>query len=251
MLIAPSGDSITIALNRHAQDLLSLVEQHASATHPFFDYLRNHQLSAKQAAGLLRNYDAHATVLRRLLLKAATAMPEAAVTYILENVRNEYGNGQPEGRHQLQLKSLAEQAGVTPEAFARAPIEPGVRQYIQEIVPLYTACKKRMPKGLYRPAVTAGAITATELMALEEFRAMQLAFRQKALTEHVWFDHVNVEAEHAFESLSLALFFVNHNQSSGLDSLRYGMLGVLDANCRLYDGLLKAVQHTDPLDRES
>ncbi len=248
-MIVAGGDCKTIAPDSHAQGLLSLAAQHACSRHPLFEYLRNHQVNEKQAAGLLRNYDAHATVLRRLLLRAATVMPEAAVTYILENVRNEYGNGHPQGRHQLQLKNLAEQAGVTPEGFARTPIEAGVRAYIQEIVPFYTASPKRIPKGLYRPAVTAGAITATELMALEEFRAMQQAFVQKRLTEHVWFDHVNVEAEHAGESLSLALFFVD--REGGLDSVRYGMLGVLDANCLLYDGLLDAMKQAAERSAES
>jgi hypothetical protein len=224
------------------EHLSGLASQHACSRHPLFDYLRTNSLRREQAAALLRNYDAHATVLRRLLLKAATIMPEPAVTFILENVRNEYGNGQPERRHQLQLKSLAEAAGVTNDIFENVPIALGVREYIRRVVPLYSGLANAqglIARGIYRPAVAAGAITATEVMALEEFRAMQSAFRHAGLADHIWFDHVNVEAEHADESLALALFFVEHH--GALDSVVLGMSSVLDANCLLYDGLLHSI----------
>ncbi|HNN64060.1 MAG TPA: hypothetical protein PKH78_13505, partial [Candidatus Obscuribacter sp.] len=77
--------------------LQAIVAEHPCFKHEMFDRLsslaKTGSLSLKQVASLLKNYDAHASHLRRLLLKAATIMPEEAVGFILENVRNEYGNG--------------------------------------------------------------------------------------------------------------------------------------------------------------
>src|SRR5262245_58694831 len=72
--------------------LKSLAGSHDCAQHPLFARLDACEPTPARIAGLLRNYDAHAGVLRRLLLKAAAIMPEKACGYILENVRNEYGN---------------------------------------------------------------------------------------------------------------------------------------------------------------
>lgn len=74
------------------------VAAHPAWSHPLFARLAQaasveHMLDAQTLGHFLRNYDAHASHLRRLLLSAATLMPEKAVGYILENVRNEYGNG--------------------------------------------------------------------------------------------------------------------------------------------------------------
>src|SRR5437016_2291594 len=76
-------------------DLRGLAQSHLCWSHPLFARLEGARLTTEQCAALLRNYDEHAGALRRLLLKAATIMPEEAVTYVLENVRNEYGNGNP------------------------------------------------------------------------------------------------------------------------------------------------------------
>jgi hypothetical protein len=225
--------------------LLDGCSQHACARHELFDTLRVCNITAGQSSAMLKNYDAHATVLRRLLLKAASIMPEEAAGYILENVRNEYGNGNPAWRHQLQLKELAKCAGASAEQFAGEPIQPGVREYIRRIVPLYFPIRAiGLPNGLYRPAVAAGAITATEVMALEEFRAMQHAYRHLGLADHIWFDHVNVEAEHSDESLALALHFIERHGAQ--EAVMFGMQSVLDANVRLYDGLLSALKMMKP-----
>jgi pyrroloquinoline quinone (PQQ) biosynthesis protein C len=219
-------------------ELRALATSHACAQHPLFERLHNDKLSLRQLGALLRNYDAHASVLRRLLLHAATIMPEEAVGYILENVRNEYGNGDPSGRHQLQLRDLATIAGIPIEEFMSIKIEDGVRDYVKQVVPLYEA-SLTVPPGCYRPAISAGAITATEILAMEEFKAMQKAFAHYNLAHHEWFDHVSMEAEHANESLALALYFIE--RKNALESVRFGMNGMLQANCRLYDGFLNAL----------
>lgn len=222
----------------HKQRLLATARDHACSSHPLFSYLETAELSVNQCAALLRNYDAHAGVLRRMLLHAAALMPERAVGFILENVRNEYGNGNQEHRHQLQLLSLATLVGVDQEVFDSVRIQPGVRSYIKSVVNYYKPTGKQHPKSLMRPAIAAGAITATEILALEEFRAMQKAFTKHGLADHIWFDHVNVEAEHTDESLALALFFIEvHNAS---EAVYFGLNAVLEANCSLYDGLLAA-----------
>jgi pyrroloquinoline quinone (PQQ) biosynthesis protein C len=226
-------------LATHQQTILALAQEHACARHPLFAYLQTASLTVNQCAALLRNYDAHATVLRRLLLRAASIMPEKAVGFILENVRNEYGNGRPEHRHQLQLLSLATAVGVDPAAFAGCKIEPGVREYLNVVVKHYYPIGKHgFAAGLLRPAITAGAVTATEIFALEEFRAMQQAFARHGQGDHIWFDHVNVEIEHTDESLALAMFFIEEHQAA--DAVYFGLRAVLEANCKLYDGLLTA-----------
>lgn len=215
-----------------------LALNHACAKHPLFDYLRTETLSVMQVAALLRNYDAHAAVLRRLLLKAAALMPEAAVGFILENVRNEYGNGDYSKAHQWQLKDLAIQAGVTDDAFRQAKIEAGTKKFIQIATRFYDP-KPSTAAGHLRAAVSAGAITATEILALEEFKALQVAFSQFDLQNHIWFDHVNVEAEHTDESIQLAEYFIaKHNATNAVE---YGLRGVLDGNVWLYDGLLSSL----------
>src|SRR5579885_494292 len=139
---------------------------HPCASHPLFQFLKTETLTCAQVAALLHNYDAHATALRRLLLKAATIMPEEAVTYVLENVRNEYGNGNPDHRHQLQLLDLAYQAGVTPAELEACRLEPGVRDYISRVNSLYFPQSDYEENQLHAAATAGGAITATELLAL-------------------------------------------------------------------------------------
>ncbi|HEY9678146.1 MAG TPA: iron-containing redox enzyme family protein [Drouetiella sp.] len=215
-----------------------LALKHACASHPLFAYLHNQKLNLRQVAAMLRNYDAHASVLRRLLLKAVVLMPEPAVGFILENVRNEYGNGDFSKAHQWQLKDLAQQTGITDDEFNSARIEPGIRKFIQQASKFYDP-KPATSAGFLKAAVSAGAITATEILALEEFKALQIAFRQFNLQHHIWFDHVAVEAEHTDESIQLADYFINkHNAQSAVE---HGLNGVLDANVYLYDGLLSAM----------
>lgn len=223
---------------RTSERIKSLALNHSCARHPLFERLRKDRFDLPQVAALLRNYDAHASVLRRLLLKAATLMPEPAVGFILENVRNEYGNGDYNKAHQWQLKDLALQAGVTDDAFKAAKIEPGTKKFIQT-VPRYYDPKPASAAGFMRAAVSAGAITATEILALEEFKALQTAFGQFGLEHHIWFDHVRVEAEHTDESIQLAEYFID--QHNAVRAVEYGLNGVLEANVYLYDGLLSAV----------
>ena len=85
-----------------------LILDHPVASHPWFEHMRTGQVehTPGQLLNLLLNYDAHATLLRRLLLEAATLMPEPAVGFILENVRNEYGNGDYARAHQGQLLEI-------------------------------------------------------------------------------------------------------------------------------------------------
>lgn len=240
-MTASVGSAVSRKLQMHKQKLLDCARDHECARHPLFDALAQIELSVNQCGALLRNYDAHAAVLRRLLLRAATIMPEKAVGFILENVRNEYGNGKQEHRHELQLLDLAHCAGVSRALFDGAQIQQGVRDYLKTVVEFYNP-RGQFPERFFRPAIAAGAITATEILALEEFRAMQKAFARRNLQNHVWFDHVNVEAEHTDESLALALFFIEEYQQD--EAVYFGLNGVLDANCRLYDGLLAALHAT-------
>lgn len=212
--------------------------EHPCAKHPLFDYLDRTKLSRENALRFLANYDAHASLLRRLLLKAATIMPEEAVGYILENVRNEYGNGNPDHRHQLQLHDLALRVGVTPEELASTPLESGVEKYMIEVPKFYFPDSTGTGSSLLSPAVSAGAITATEIMAIEEFRHMQNSFAFHSLDQHIWFDHVTVEVEHSEDSVALAVFFAD--TEDGAESVLHGLNAVLDANVHLYDGLLQA-----------
>lgn len=245
--------------------LQGLIDSHPVSKHPLFDRLREGTLSRAQAVRLLSNYDAHAGLLRRLLLSAAAAMPEPAVGFVLENVRNEYGNGNYTLCHENLLADLMELVGhdgeppaldmasvelrlslkeknVRPEANSQEPLEDGVREYISKIPFIYSPGKSAVDSetAYYKPAITAGAITATEIMALVEFQTMQEAFRPFGLADHPWFDHVNVESEHSEESLALAGFFIVNHQAK--DAVEYGLLETLDLNICLYDGLLSAIQ---------
>lgn len=231
-----SAQALDYVVDSAKENLLALAYSHDCATHPLFAALEERHLEEHQVAALLRNYDAHASVLRRLLLKAATIMPESAVGYVLENVRNEYGNGDYAGNHQAQLQDVAWQSGVKPEAYKKARIEPAVKSFIKAVGKFYTGADCGSESGLLRPAIAAGAITATELLAVKEFRALQLAFSRFGLEHHIWFHHVTIEEEHSDESLALALHFIEHNHAYG--SVVHGMNGVLQANLSLYDGLL-------------
>jgi len=220
-----------------ANSLAERALKHACARHRLFERLAGATLSPEQLVRLLVNYGAHAALLRRLLLKAAAAMPEKAVGFVLENVRNEYGNGQWSRSHGLQVLDLI---AILKERFAIpesrcSGIEDGVKLYMRSVVAWYLPPSL---SGLYRPAVTAGAITATEIMAIEEFAAMQKAFALYGLADHIWFDHVVVEAEHADESLALVQYFLPKHQTS----VEHGLAGVLEANLHLYDGLLSAIE---------
>lgn len=90
-----------------------------------------------------------------------------------------------------------------------------------------------------RAAISAGAITATEILAIREFEYLQMAFAKLGLADHVWFDHVTIEAEHSDESLALALYFAE--KQDALHSVEAGFRGILAANMRLYDGLLATI----------
>ena len=125
------------------------------------------------------------------------------------------------------------------EQFAKCKIEAGVRDYIKQIIPFYLPAQQRDSSALYRPAIAAGAIAATEIMSMHEFRAMQVAFQSLALSDHIWFDHVTWEAQHTEESLALSLYFINEHDARA--SVELGMSGVLAATSRLYDGLLSAM----------
>ncbi len=219
--------------------LKKLAAEHRCSSHPLFAALDAIALSRSQVARLLRNYDAHAAVLRRLLLKAATLMPEEAVGFILENVRNEYGNGNPSNRHELQLLDVVRSAGVSKKEFQSVLVQPGVKDYIRTVTPLYYPLHKSCPSGYLRAAISAGAVTATEMLAIREFESMQRAFSVLGLAHHIWFNHVTVEIEHCDESLDLALHFIERYDS--LEAVEFGMRGVLDANVRLYDGLLASL----------
>jgi len=238
MSLCSAPDVAVLASNQGAR-LQSAALKHRCAAHPFFSYLQDCHLNRAQVAALLKNYDAHASVLRRLLLKAATIMPDEAVGYILENVRNEYGNGSVENRHQLQLKDLASRAGVSDKEWASVSIESGVRSFIKKATSLYYPLKHKGASSYYKPAIAAGAITATEILALEEFRAMLKPFSKLGLADHVWFDHLLVEQEHTQESLDLASYF--SKDSKALAAVRYGFESMLAATVDLYDGLLSAL----------
>lgn len=219
--------------------LLALAAEHPCSRHPLFEALENTKLTIRQAGRLLKNYDAHASVLRRLLLKAATFMPEAAVGYVLENVRNEYGNGDYSKNHQFQLQDVAWRTGVSKHDYAVIPVESGIKRFITEATFYYSPGCGSLPEGMMKAAVAAGAITATEILAIKEFRQLQHAFRAFELEHHIWFHHVAIEEEHTDESLALALYFIEHHHAD--DSVEYGLRGVLDANMFLYDGLLTCI----------
>lgn len=219
--------------------ILEIAARHPCSHHELFSALERVCLSVSAAGKLLANYDAHASVLRRLLLRAATIMPEPAVGFILENVRNEYGNGTYHRNHQAQLRDLAAKVGVCSTQFESFRPEDGVRTFIKQATQYYFPRAGSCPQKLYKPAVAAGAITATELLAIREFVFLQKAFKALGQEHHIWFNHVSIEEEHSGESLALALYFQESNQA--VESVVYGLTGVLDANLHLYDGLLNAI----------
>jgi hypothetical protein len=231
--------------------LLDAARNHACAKHDFFQVVRSIKMTPRRAGALLRNYDAHASVLRRLLIKAASIMPETAVGFVLENVRTEFGSGNVEDRHQLQLIDVALKTGITLTEFEAFAIQPGIKSFIKAVTPFYYPVQKSH-KGIFgkhnRGAISAGAITATEILAIEEFKALQIAFEQFDLQNHIWFDHVTVEVDHTAESLALATYFMKaskeqHLSESHSEAVMLGLKGVLDANISLYDGLLEALRH--------
>ncbi|HEY9785083.1 MAG TPA: iron-containing redox enzyme family protein [Candidatus Obscuribacterales bacterium] len=224
---------------RSSQHLKDIARNHACFRHELFDKLTHTEPQRQQIARLLKNYDAHASYLRRLLLRSASIMPEKAVGFILENVRNEYGNGDAEKRHQLQLQDLARVSGVSALEFKNARIEPGIKRFISRAAQLYYPVHADFPAQMRRPAIAAGAITATEILAIEEFRCMQQFFAHLGLANHVWFDHIAIEVEHSEESLAIALYFCNEEDAA--PSVEYGLRQMLDNNINLYDGLCEAL----------
>lgn len=227
--------------------ITQFAQAHPAFEHPLFERLRQGAFSCEKLGKLLKNYDAHASQLRRLLLKVATIMPEQAVGLILENVRNEYGNGCEADRHQLQLQSLAWALDISVEQYKQFAVEAEVRKFIKDVTPLYfplaanycseIISSKSLPKTILRKAaIAAGAVTATELMAVEEFKALQITFGHYGLQEHIWFDHVQVECEHSDESVALAIYFIE--KYDDFEAVQFGLQGVLDANLHLYNGLL-------------
>lgn len=236
------ADSLTAyasMADKISTELRLLADEHPCSSHPLFSYLRKVNSKKKQLAGLLRNYDAHATVLRRFLLRAASVMPEEAVPLILENVRNEYGNGVYARNHQDQLRDLAWKSGITQDEYFDISIQPGVKTFIKMATNYYCPRRGNYPRHMKAAAIISGAITATELLAIKEFCTMQEAFAKHSLQNHHWFHHVSIELEHSDESLELALYF---NRLGAAESVEYGMKGILDANIHLYDGLLAAMQ---------
>lgn len=224
------------ATTSFATRLMAIAQEHACAGHPLFDALAKFEtepMTVEQGGRLLFNYDVHASHLRRLLLKAATIMPECAVGFILENVRNEYGNGRVDDRHQLQLQDLAFSIGVGKEAYKHYLVQPGIKKFIAAVTEYYYPAQGGKRR---RAAVAAGAITATEILAMQEFVFLQRAFSPLGQKHHIWFNHVEVECEHTSESLDLALFFQER------EDVEYGLKGVLDANLHLYDGLLASLE---------
>lgn len=167
-------------------------------------------------------------------------MPEPAVGYVLENVRNEYGNGNYHDNHAQQLKEVALGAGCSETEFAALPVMPGIKKFLRTVGRYYYPVRQPGFTGLLKPAIAAGAITATELLAVEEFRAMHVAFSRIDCGHHIWFNHVLLEQEHTNESMALAVFFARNRDA--MESVQVGMSGVLDANMHLYDGLFAALK---------
>ncbi len=225
--------------NEICAHLRAIAERHPCSSHPLFDYLEKNELSNRQVAALLRNYDAHASVLRRFLLNAAAIMPEFAVPFVLENVRNEYGNGDYSKNHQDQLRDLVWASGISRDEYFSCKIEKGVSDFLRDAAKFYSPRRHNLG-GKFKPAaVVAGAISATEILAIKEFAFIQKPFFKRGLEHHIWFHHVFIEAEHTDESLELALCFMD--SANGMKSVEHGLNGVLDANLHLYDGLLSSL----------
>ena len=154
-------------------------------------------------------------------------------------------------RHQLQLVDVALKTGISLSEFESFSIQPGIKRFIKAVTPFYYPMQKSH-RGTFgkhnRGAIAAGAITATEILAIEEFKALQIAFEQFGLQNHIWFDHVTVEADHTAESLALATYFmqaspIHRTSETHTEAVMIGLNGVLDANISLYDGLLEALRH--------
>lgn len=221
------------------EELRVLAAAHPCSSHRLFDVLESVTMDLGQVASLLRNYDAHASVLRRYLLRAAAIMPEEAVPLVLENVRNEYGNGDYQRNHQGQLRDLAYKCGLQESVYMAARIEDGIKRFIKEAMRFYCPKRSYFLEHLKMPAIVAGAITATEILAVKEFAMLQKAFAHLGLAEHHWFHHVTIEEEHRDESVALAIYFTE--KYSAFESVKVGLMGVLDANVHLYDGLLSSL----------
>lgn len=223
----------------YGESLRLFAASHPCSEHRLFEMLETAKLSVPKSARLLRNYDAHASVLRRYLLRAAAIMPEPAVPLVLENVRNEYGNGDYSKNHQDQLRDLAWKSGVSRAVFFDVPVNPGIKSFIKSARLFYCPKKGLHSAGLLLPAIVAGAITATEILAVKEFAALQKAYASLGLAEHHWFHHVTIEQEHRDESVALAKYFQEKHDAA--KSVEFGLKGILDANIYLYDGLLAAL----------
>ena len=219
--------------------LRSIAAEHPCSHHRLFGELESVRLTVAQSTCLLRNYDAHASVLRRYLLRAAAIMPEEAVPLVLENVRNEYGNGDYSKNHQDQLRDLAYKCGVSKTTFLQAKVESGIKAFIKDARRFYCPKKGLHDSTLKIPAIVAGAITATEILAVKEFSFLQKAYRSLNLDRHHWFHHVTIELEHQDESVALAKYFQERHDAA--NSVEFGLKGILDANIHLYDGLLAAL----------
>ena len=238
-----------MAVNSVAKDkvghLKSLILEHPCANHEWFKLMEETQIRPEKLVRFLINYDVHATLLRRLLLKAACIMPEPAVGYILENVRTEYGSGDYKKAHQLQLldllKTLAIKFNIQVEGEVKKVSE-GVRQYLNEIPAFYIPDEESTDgvNTFEAQAISAGAIGATELLAMKEFSSMKRAFDVYSLGDHIWFDHVRHEKEHAEDSFDLIKYFLQLDESN-TESIELGIGGVLMCNTSLYDGFLEAL----------
>ncbi len=222
------------------QRLLADARAHACFHHPLFEFLRSRRLNQDQVLGLLSNYDAHACVLRRLLLKAATLMPEPAVGFVLENVRNEYGNGDYTKNHRQQLLDVATACGISNRSMEMAAVAAGVTRFIEAAPLYYYPADGSTRDQLRAAAISAGAITATELLAVEEFAAMHVAFEKLGVGHLKWFEHVTIERDHMEDSCALAIYFASRHDLS--DAVVQGFHGILNANVDLYDGILAAMQ---------
>lgn len=224
----------------------TLILEHPCASHKWFELMTQSKIEPDKLLSLLINYDAHATLLRRLLLKSATIMPEAAVGFILENVRTEYGSGDYSKAHQLQLFDLINKLSSMFEVELSPVVrelKPGVRQYLEEISTFYFP-EQELNESMDLPSIAAGAITATEVLAMKEFVVMQKAFSHYGLDDHIWFNHVEVEQEHAGDSLNLVEYFLNSDTRT-FESIEFGIGGVLMCNTSLYDGFQETLNKTE------
>ncbi len=141
--------------------------------------------------------------------------------------------------HQGQLRDLMFKLAMLAPGVHPDRISSGVRAYMKAVVEFYDPTNAETnDNSFYLPAVIAGAISATEIMALDEFRSLFHTFHDFKLQKHIWFDHVTVEAEHTDEALALAEYFLA--SASAKKAVEYGFNGVLDANCHLYDGLMES-----------